>query len=280
MTDRDVLKRASEALRETTEPTPEDLLKLRQRVLGGGQVVPLSQARRKRALRWVLPLAAAFVAASALAATPGAWEGMLHSVERFLDIELLAPSHEAKPNEKAGKRRRPPAPPSVPSVAPQEAVAAEPVAEPAAAEPAPAAEPRAVEAVVPVVPARTRTRSSSTSIGTSRPSGEVSSVEAAEAEPSVPKGPTQDLALYKTAHELHFGAKRYDEALNAWEKYLALPSPTFALEARYNRALCLLRLGHYEEARAALRPFAEGRVLGSYRRAEAQRLLEALDKRR
>jgi tetratricopeptide (TPR) repeat protein len=105
-------------------------------------------------------------------------------------------------------------------------------------------------------------------------------VAQAEAEPELPKGPSHDLALYKTAHELHFGAKRYDEALTAWENYLALPSPTFALEARYNRALCLFRLGHFEEARAALRPFAEGRVLGSYRRAEAQRLIEALDKRR
>jgi hypothetical protein len=46
-------------------------------------------------------------------------------------------------------------------------------------------------------------------------------------------------------------------------------------EARYNRALCLLRLHRNDEARAALTPFAQGRY-GSYRRADAEKLLEAV----
>jgi hypothetical protein len=296
MTDRDVLKRASDALRESTEPSADELAKLRARLLGGGtaagNVVSLAKAQKRKTMRWVFPLAAAFIAGTALAATPGAWEGVLQGVERFLDIELLAPSHEAMPAEKPGKTRR-----SASGAMPAESVAAaEPaVAEAAAQEPT-VEEPVAAEPVVvepaPVAPASTRTR---TRTATSARTPETTSAEApasekdgvvaeagsvqaaAEAEAT---GPSRDVTLYKTAHELHFGAQRYDEALRAWESYLALPSPTFTLEARYNRALCLLKLGHFEEARAALRPFAEGRVLGGYRRDQASRLIQALDKRR
>jgi tetratricopeptide (TPR) repeat protein len=294
MTDRDVLKRASDALRESTEPSADELAKLRARLLGGGtaagNVVSLAKAQKRKTMRWVFPLAAAFVAGTALAATPGAWEGLLQGVERFLDIELLAPSHEAMPAEKPGKTRR-----SASGAMPAESVAAQPVAAAPAEAESVVEEPIAAQPVVaepaPLAPANTRTRTRSAT--STRPPAtsaeeptrekdeavtEAGSAQAvAEAEPT---GPSRDVTLYKTAHELHFGAQRYDEALRAWESYLALPSPTFTLEARYNRALCLLKLGHFEEARAALRPFAEGRVLGSYRRDQASRLIQALDKRR
>ena len=50
-------------------------------------------------------------------------------------------------------------------------------------------------------------------------------------------------------------------ALAAWDAYLAgYPRGTFAPEARYNRALCLARLGRFASAAEALRPFATGRV--------------------
>ena len=291
MTDRDVLKRASDALRESTEPSAEELLELRQRVLGS-RVVPLSRASKRKTLRWVLPLAAAFIAGSALAATPGAWQGMLHSVERFLDIERLGPAHEAAAKPRLDKRKRTvPAPPPLPSagmVAEEPAVPVEALG--AVAEPVEAHGARGVEvegdapvvAAAPRVPGRVRREGAGTS-GTSTEATTTTTTAtsaATSAETRGARGTSRELSLYRSAHELHFGAKRYDEALRAWESYLALPSPTFALEARYNRALCLLRLGHYEEARAALRPFAEGRVLGGYRRVEAGRLIEALDKRR
>ena len=47
------------------------------------------------------------------------------------------------------------------------------------------------------------------------------------------------------------------------------------LEARYNRALCLVRLGRAAEARAALQPFADG-TLVHYRAAEARALVQSL----
>ena len=47
------------------------------------------------------------------------------------------------------------------------------------------------------------------------------------------------------------------------------------LEARYNRALCLVRLGRAAEARAALQPFADG-TLAHYRADEARALVQSL----
>jgi hypothetical protein len=56
------------------------------------------------------------------------------------------------------------------------------------------------------------------------------------------------------------------------------PRGTFAPEARFNRALCLVRLGRADEAERALRPFSDGRF-GGYRRADADRLLAWLHER-
>jgi TolA-binding protein len=81
---------------------------------------------------------------------------------------------------------------------------------------------------------------------------------------------------YRAAHALHFEAQDAAGALDAWDRYLGeYPSGRFAIEARYNRALCLVRLDRGEEAREALVPFAEGRH-GAYRRREASALIEAL----
>lgn len=93
------------------------------------------------------------------------------------------------------------------------------------------------------------------------------------------KAPLADAedALYRRAHHAHFVEKDAARALAAWDAYLAAhPNGRFAPEARYNRALSLVRLGRTDEAREALRPFAEGRF-ADYRRREAQKLLDALD---
>src|SRR5690606_9995452 len=60
-------------------------------------------------------------------------------------------------------------------------------------------------------------------------------------------------ARYRAAHETHFVARDWSRALRAWDDYLAAyPKGRFAPEARYNRALALVRLGRRDEAREAL----------------------------
>lgn len=85
-------------------------------------------------------------------------------------------------------------------------------------------------------------------------------------------------ALYRDAHEAHFVKRDNTAALAAWDGYLAAagPSGRFALEARYNRAITLVRLGRKAEAVTALRPFANGEY-GGYRRDEAAQLLQTLE---
>lgn len=81
---------------------------------------------------------------------------------------------------------------------------------------------------------------------------------------------------YEEAHALHFEAHDSAGAVTAWDRYLAdYPGGRFAVEAAYNRALALVRLGRRDEARAALEPFATG-AHGAYRRHESEALLQAL----
>jgi hypothetical protein len=84
--------------------------------------------------------------------------------------------------------------------------------------------------------------------------------------------------LYRKAHDLHFHANDYAAALFAWDDYLRLePSGRFAVEARYNRALCLVRLGRFADARAALLPFARGEVEpAGYRKDEATAIVDRI----
>ena len=97
---------------------------------------------------------------------------------------------------------------------------------------------------------------------------------ASETAPSAPPIAAAELELFRRAERLHRAAD--PRALEAWDAYLRLAEHGVLVpEARYNRALCLMRLGRKLEAKAALTPFARG-VYGSYRRQEAESLLEAL----
>jgi hypothetical protein len=94
--------------------------------------------------------------------------------------------------------------------------------------------------------------------------------------PAVVPAPVEE--LYRRAHELHFRGSDAAAALAAWDAYLAAePSGRFSVEARYNRAIVMIRLGRYTAARAALAPFARGEVepIG-YRQTEAEQLVERL----
>lgn len=86
----------------------------------------------------------------------------------------------------------------------------------------------------------------------------------------------EDDALYARAHELHFVTRDPTAALAAWNAYIdQARSAALLPEAKYNRALCLVRLHRNAEAIEALTPFANG-THGSYRKREASALLRAL----
>jgi TolA-binding protein len=108
------------------------------------------------------------------------------------------------------------------------------------------------------------------------PQSEPSARPAAPSAAAVNAAEERELSLYRAAHRAHFIDRDFAAALSGWSDYLSkVPSGRFALEARYNRALCLVQLGRKSEARTALEPFARG-AFGAYRQREARELLQAL----
>jgi hypothetical protein len=84
-----------------------------------------------------------------------------------------------------------------------------------------------------------------------------------------------ELRAYQTAHRLHFDGGDPARTLAAWDAYLeAHPAGTFVAEARFNRAVCLLRLGRRAEAKSVLVPIAESS--SAYGRWRARALLDAM----
>jgi hypothetical protein len=212
------------------------------------------QKRRGKARRaFLIPLAAIFVGSTALAGVGGSLSVMVRSALDAVGVvsptevvsgdDAPAPASRAKPAKRGTAGL--PAPPAEPVVAPPAEPAAEAASESAAAEstdPAP------------------RRRSAA--------------VEQARA---VPQQVEDGHEVYRKAHRAHFRQGDVASALADYDLYLAQqPDGRFAVDARYNRALCLVRLGRHEEAKRALEPFASGSH-GGYRQADATRLLAALE---
>jgi len=94
--------------------------------------------------------------------------------------------------------------------------------------------------------------------------------------PPVEQRRDPELAAYGRAHTLHFRGSDPKAALAAWDAYLAAyPDGKLAIDARYNRALALVKLGRWADVRAALAPFATA-AKGSYRQREAAQILSAI----
>lgn len=277
-------------------------------------VVPFSTSRagsgsgtsagRRRWSPWVLPLVAAFVATGALAAgglgeralailTPSPPPGQAHGAEA--PPSLSAKSHvAAAPSAEPTHEQEDTTAPALDATSP--ALAAPSASAPAGQlAPAPAlarsgeqTPPTAASAIAtatattPVTPASAGHDPASTGAtarsGEARSPGSTPTLATGGATPTAPSAaPTLDPAdaLYRAAHDRHFRGGDPSGAVAAWDAYLAAaPRGRFAPEARFNRAVALLRAGRRAEGLAALEPFARG-SFGGYRQADAQKLLDA-----
>lgn len=83
-------------------------------------------------------------------------------------------------------------------------------------------------------------------------------------------------ALYERAFDLQFRHGNHGAAIAAWDDYLATASGGALVgEARFHRAVCLVALGSYDEARRALERIVSGAGGAAYR-ARAHTLLQAM----
>jgi hypothetical protein len=257
----DVLDRATRALRkETAAPSPQ-AGRTRARVIAS---TTRSKRRRKVAMTLV-PLAAVLAVSSAWADTrtrhwlAGAWE----AVGRVEASFGASPSRPA-----AGGHRELAHAASTAETSARPAVPAAPVTPTVSIDDLPRAPP-AVASSAPLAQASRSGLVASTASAAAPAVGGANSAESGEG--------TEDASrLYAAAHRAHFVDRDPAAALRAWDAYLlAAPSGALAPEARYNRALTLVRLGRREEAREALEAFAGG--ASSYRAREARDLLEAME---
>jgi hypothetical protein len=247
---RDPLELATRALKEKTEVAPEDLRRVRARVLA-----TVHARERTRSRRWVyaLPLAAALAATTAFAARSGGLDAIASFAASLVgssedEAPMAPPPGRSGGAEGTAAERATTDTQSDTRTDTQADTQSDAQAETHA-------ENRTESAVLPDAPAASAPRPSAA------PSDE------SEAE----------LHAYRHAHELHFVTQDCARAVPAWERYLALaPRGAFVAEARYNRGVCLARLGRADDARAALAPFAEGTAHGGYRQRESRALIDAL----
>ena len=245
----DRLERGVRALRDSADgraPQAEETL---ARVLRDLRRAPVRRPAPTWSRAWLL--AAALLAISTAAA---ARSGGLERVFRA----LVGESSDSTPLAHTAPRPAPAVPSAVVAPAPTSAEEA-PAIEPTTLAPAPAPAP---------APATVRTPRP-TAVATAPAPAPAASA------PSIPSAPSDDQA-FANAHALHFHGSDPARALAAWDDYLHdFPAGRFAPEARYNRAIDLLKLGRAAEAKDALQPFASG-AYGPYRQDEARAILRSI----
>lgn len=257
----DLLSEAARALRENVDGSSENPRATEDRI-----VALLPRGRRIRLVRpWGFSLAAVLIGSSvwAMGGAPiQSWLAELTSDETPSEISPAKKVESTPPHRVAA--RNPPSPvasasdPVVDEEQPPQPTA--PRDEPSAVRPAAPHPPPPVLAAEEVPAPEPTTLASEREIVDPAATGGVAAADPA-------------LDVYERAHDLHFKRRDYAGALTAWEQYLALaPTGSLALEARFHRGVCLVRLGRTDEARRALEPFARGDY-GTYRRVQAQKLL-------
>jgi TolA-binding protein len=261
----DVVTRASSVLRDAYSGETETAALARQRILAS-----VSRKSSKKRFRLFLgtPLLAVIVGSTAWAAQGGRLEAVWHTVASVLSssgpesnavraaasapkqhpaartADLTDPAtNELPTTNEAAEHSADSIPESSPTQSTRQAATPEPSVEHRASA---IARPKTQKAPVPELPAA----------------------------PVAP--PDLELVVFRKAHDLHFSGNSPDSAVTAYRDYIQqFPSGRFVPEARYNLALNHIKLGDKALARQELTPFAEGKF-GGYRKADAQRLLEAL----
>ena len=263
MSDVDSLSRMARALRESRtgqHPAPDET---REAVI----TEAASKRRRRRiGVVWLVPLAAVLVFSTAVASVGS---GRRTAWQRYLQ-QWLRGDRDATPVAAA----------VVPATTVVEPTASDDVAAVIEEQPALANEPEAPPRALPVANMAKRSTKPVPTVHEA-PAAPTVNAQPTNAPPAAAAAAVEDVdgRLYARAHEAHFVQHNTAAALTAWDAYLAAePDGRFALEAKYNRALCLVRLDRLDEAKASLRPFSDGRY-GSYRQVEATRLLDALNRR-
>ncbi len=241
MTDDDLLTRAARALCDAHDGASPRSNETGDRILSAARV-------RARAGRRVSAVAVAFAAMLALTTAWAATTGRLAVLSRWMGVPAPSPRSGMAAS---GGAVQPPAPTHAEEGAAAPAAAAT-SPDPAGAVPEPTVHSAPPAALRP------------------HPAPPVEGV------PDAGDAPDPEGELYTVAHRAHFVTRDAATALRAWDAYLdAFPDGRFALEARYNRALSLVRLGRTRDARQALTPFANGGA-GGYRQREARELLDAM----
>jgi hypothetical protein len=282
---KDLLSRATEAMRTTALEDDARAASTRARVMAS---LHKGRVKKRTRIALVLPLAATFAAATALAAGGGRLGHWVQIIQQAIEPAPSVPP-TAPTVHKHSASNKPLAVAAPKPVDKTETDEPTTVAESAATNenerpPSPPVDPPAMAArnatphIVHVATGAARGTSNPASAPLATASAAANGKTAAPTTSTTPpveapweSGPAG--ALYLAAHRAHFVSHDSEAALRAWDAYLAAePHGRFEPEARYNRALCLLRLGRTAEARDALTPFAEGQY-GNYRQREAAALL-------
>jgi hypothetical protein len=248
-----------DAYRAETADRDRDARALRARVLAGAR----AHRRSFRHHTWLMPLMATLVGSAALAATGG---GGVRPLSRLL---ALLESHPSAPKvlPVTGRKstRELVGEPTVASSPPVVvAVPAAPVAS-AGVSVVPLSALPVDEALVPR-PEHVRR------VQVTAPGAAARPLVADERELG------GELTLYERAHALHFGGGTPLAALRGWRSYLnEYPSGALSAEARFNEAVCLLKLGRAAEARPLLKALAAGPVAPSVQ-SQAREVLAGLGK--
>lgn len=205
---------------------------------------------------------------------PGAAPLAAPASARAPAIAPAAPSAPAiAPVATEAPRAIAPTPPNPPVVAPSApTIAPAPPRPPVVAPVAPRAP--ATKPVAPRAPSIAR-QPAAPAIATEPAAAPPARAIAPTVAPAAP-APDPELAAFRRAHEAHFGGGAPLAVLALWDDYLArFAAGRLAPEARWNRAILLVRVGRVDAARAALASFASG-AEGGYRQRDAEDLLRTL----